>query len=390
MPRGGGQSDQRGQTRRAAAVARAIAILLVVYGHALSLFIIGRPVGASVFVQAQLISAFAMPLFFTVSGAVFRAKSARDLVSTTLMLLLIADVLHLLGWLINAALGFEGTSLRTLIGPLVRNTDHAFPVVWYLVALAFTQMLYQGLVKGTLIQKALVVALVLGAFVFAAVTGRNDWQAGALLPGMVFFAFGNWLFRRPRVAHDAARAVLSVLAFAALAVLAPLNQGCTFSLTRSCPLPWYEGPFTVWMPNGNIGNVPLFFVTALMGCLGVFWLAELLIRRGGAVEVWMTRLGGRTLDFILFNGFVLAYLQAFLFRLVPNGTPLLPAVAISLGLTVGQVILLPYTLPATRPFIKHMHELARGIVRDARARRLWAFMKTHLRRYATPTSPSAP
>jgi len=354
--------------------------MLVLYGHALMMFIVDHPAGSPVFEQAKLVCAISVPVFFMVSGMVFRVKSTRALTTTTIMLILLTVVLHIVAWVIHMAFGVEGMTWKTLIMPLIKNTGHVFPVVWFFASLAVIQLLYHALVKGGSILKGLVIAIVLGGFIYNLTTGRNDWQAGVLLPGMACFLFGAWLaLHLPQIKNQAVALALAVLALGTAIILSPLNLGCPFSVSDRCPLLWNNGQFVVWFPDGLMGNVSLFYVTAALGCLGVFWLSDLIARWDGPVTAWLSQLGTRTLDLIIFNGFVLAFVQPYLARFAPEQTPLYIAVPIAVALIGVQLALLPFALKATRPFVKSLYETASWITRYPLAKLLWKLAKPYLR-----------
>src|SRR5215213_1425302 len=83
-------------------VARGLAMLLVVYGHALEIFFNGRVDGrfsTFPFETWRPIYAFHMPAFYFVSGLVsanLSGKTLRKTLVTAIALILFADITHLL------------------------------------------------------------------------------------------------------------------------------------------------------------------------------------------------------------------------------------------------------------------------------------------------------
>ncbi|MBP2232991.1 acyltransferase [Azospirillum agricola] len=340
-------------------IARAIGILCVLYGHALEMTFLGRAQEPGfAFAQWRFLYSFHMPLFFLVSGMLFRERRTRDAIANALLLLLIAAAVHALGWLGTWGLGDPGATLDSLLFPLLNGYGFYTSVVWFLVALSFVQLAHHAMARSGPAGRAAVAALLAASFVVAQMTGTYRFQMGALLPGAVFYAIGHWLARSGHAGPPAGlRSFLIPAAIAATLLLAPLNNGCLLDPVARCGIPALNGGVAVWMAFGTIGFAPAFLVTALLGSLGVLWSAQTLAQRGGGVATALSALGARTLDLLIVNGFVLQFVQPHLKRLIADGAPAWVGVAWALGLTMAQVLLLPLLGRATGPLIA----LARGI-----------------------------
>ena len=103
-------------------IAKGMAMLLVIYGHALGLFVDpgSAEVAASARVQLQFIYGFHMPLFFLLSGMVFRPRGPREAVRRSLSLLLTAYVVHLVCWMAEPLSTGEPPTLAGLLLPMLK------------------------------------------------------------------------------------------------------------------------------------------------------------------------------------------------------------------------------------------------------------------------------
>jgi fucose 4-O-acetylase-like acetyltransferase len=308
-------------------IARGIGMALVIYGHFLEPIYparpeVGRAFTDSAFVQWQVIYSFHMMLFFLVSGAVNRnlpKKAWPDVLRGSLRLLALAWVVHILGAIVAISLGFAPEATTSLwngavavADPILEGFCWSIGVLWFLTSLCFVQLLAYFLLRNV---PALAVVLV--AMVATAITVYlpNQFLLKTWLPGLSFFALGylfsQWQVRWPFWA--------CVPLFAAAIVLAPLNSGCSFSLTGPCEQ-LGSGPFGVRMFAGSYGFLPLFFLSSLAGSLGVICLSAGLARL--SVSKILAYMGRKSLDLFIINGFVATFLPSYIAQIPwPHLTP---------------------------------------------------------------------
>lgn len=350
-------------------IARGLGILLVLYGHALEMFVYARSdhaVLGPAFAQWRAIYSFHMPLFFLVSGAVNTSigrKPLAQVVAGSLSLIVLAWLTHFLGWAVQLALHPEmlhmasGKLLREMLRPAFKLTHFSTVVVWFLVALAAVRLLFAIALRH---RRAVPLVLLLAAGLWILSAGRSVTilQCQTWLPGLAFFALGYWMNQR----RSLPAGWLALPLAAVTLLLVPLNGGCSFAPFGDCPLSlrWPGFPldaFAVSMANGDYGFVPLFYATALAGSLAVLSLSSLLARAAPLGKP-LARLGRNSLDLFLVNGFVLAFLNPVLAR-VPLSALGRFDPAILVGTTVSLNFLL---LLASRPLLGMLHRATDGIV----------------------------
>ncbi|WNJ89195.1 acyltransferase family protein [Bosea sp. 685] len=306
-------------------VARGLAMVIVLYGHALEIFFLRRPDGVflhEAFVQYKVLASFVMPLFFLVSGAAaakLPAKGWRNVVKTSLYLILLAYLVHMLGLIglaADALLGGEGNLLeigRSGFEAMLKGRNFSTIVVWFLVSLALVRLIAYAVFSR--FPRAIYAVIALAALASLLVPVLpNAFLMKSWFTGLVFFALGMALagqLKRP--------AWLAVLPLAPLlAWLALANRGCVFDPVRLCPPPNLPAEAVVWMHNGETGFLPLFYAAGLLGCALALALVQLLVRftpRGGGVTPLfgvtslLAGIGRRSLDLLVINGFVLVFLQ---------------------------------------------------------------------------------
>lgn len=289
---------------------------LVIYGHFLEPVYPGRaemgqPFIESAFTQWQVIYSFHMMLFFLVSGAVNRSltkKAWPDVLRSSLRLLALAWVVHLLGVLVDFSLGNMPASpweiVTTIFVPILEGYCWSVGVLWFLTALCFVQLLAYFLLRHLS-----AITVVLGAIVATAVVvyfdAPNKYLLRTWMPGLSFFALG-YLFAQMQIRWPV---WLSILLLGALVFLAPLNNGCAYTINSACDQ-FADGPFGVRMFGGSYGFLPLFFLTSLVGAIAVVCLSAGLARfKGSAVLAYM---GKNSLDLFIINGFVATFLPSYI------------------------------------------------------------------------------
>jgi fucose 4-O-acetylase-like acetyltransferase len=342
-------------------IARGIGILLVLYGHSLEWLFLreDRVFTMSAFLQWRVLYAFHMPVFFLISGAVNRRiveKRPREVLANALGLVLLANLHHLVAAFMQLALDFRrGTPVplkfipRMLFRPVLTGSNHSMHILWFLIALAVVQvMAYVWMRFPRIPARVAVAALALASFVAGTSLAphvTNGFELKMWFPGLVFFLVGLGIAERRRWPPF----WLSLPLVLATVLLVPLNTGCNFTLARACPAAEdLHGYFAVWMAYGSYGYLPLFYLTALLGCLAVLSLARGV--RSRALEYC----GRNSLELFFVNAYLLSFVVPYLARrLQPFTSPLLYLVLFAI--TVGLHFAL---LSALRPGLNALRRLS--------------------------------
>jgi fucose 4-O-acetylase-like acetyltransferase len=309
-----------GDTPNALDVGRGIAIVCVMYGHALAPWFMnaGDHFSQAAYLQWKLGASFMMALFFFLSGIGWRED--KSLISTarqSLALVLIAllasaayDAVRLLAsWAgVLQQLGgqpIDAWSFAAGIGRMVLFGDYySFSALWFLVALGLVRMLAAFAVRMRAPLAALLTVALLAATLASTEFGwRNIYQINLIGVAFVFFLAGHLardLFHAIQRKPAAVYALLLIGGVVLLATFA-LNQGCRWDVTTQCGAAWLNNQFGVAMINGQFGNLPLFFVTAFAGIAFGSALAMLLARFGGAAGRALDAWGGNSLNLLVVN-----------------------------------------------------------------------------------------
>jgi fucose 4-O-acetylase-like acetyltransferase len=299
-------------------VARGLGILLVLYAHSLEpLFM--RDDGTftmSAFWQWRLIYSFHMPLFFALSGAtraLLEARlsptdSLRRALRDALSLVLLVVVCNLLsGFLMVWRVWRQHVNgwdflAHKMLHSTVLLCDFPLNTLWFPTALAFTLVLAALWSLRTPLARAFVVLVCCVSLWTSLPTGAtwdvtgNWFQIRQLFPALVFFLLGRALSGRYPAAW------LGALALAAGPALALLNRGCPTTPWQFCP-DIGDQYFGSWMILGRFGFMPIFFVSAFLGCIGVLGLSSRLPARGfaylGRVSLPLYLINAVAVDFVL-------------------------------------------------------------------------------------------
>lgn len=297
-------------------IARGIGMALVIYGHLLEPMYparadLGRPLLMdSAFSQWQVIYSFHMMLFFFVSGAVNRnlwKKPFADVFRSSLRLLALAWIVHLLGCGVAMALGSmpsplqsPGDAARAVLMPIAEGYCWSVGVLWFLTSLCFVQLL-AWLCLRRMPALAVTALGIVGTALVVYVEAPNQYLLRTWMPGLAFFALGAWLAAHP--------VRWPIWAFAPLllatVLLAPLNNGCAFTVNDACQQ-FGTPPFGVRMFGGGYGFLPMFFLSALVGTVAIISLSAVLarLRQSDAIAF----LGRNSLELFVINGFVATFL----------------------------------------------------------------------------------
>lgn len=325
-----GAAKWAGYQRRATAldVGRGIAILSVIYGHALAPWFMGagEHFSEAAFLQWKFGASFMMVFFFFLSGVGWREDKALSTTfrqALTLIILTIAasalfDVLRL----VTTLGGFVGALGVAPLDPVrfargiarmaVFGDVYSLTALWFLVALAVVRVvaaLARRMGNGVLL--AVGVALFVITLTATAMSWRNVYQINLL--GVAFLAFvaGHYgrdivqkLERRPMAAY-----ALLLIGGAGAALTFHLNDGCRWDVAAQCGQAWLDGRFGVSMVIGQFGNIPMFIVTAVFGVGFAMALSILLARFGGLAGSKLDAWGRNSLNLLIVNSLFLHLLN---------------------------------------------------------------------------------
>lgn len=316
-------------------VGRGVAILSVIYGHALSPWFMsaGDSFSEAAFLQWKFGASFMMVFFFFLSGVGWREDKA---LSTTtrqaLALLFIAilasaayDFVRLVAGLTGVAnlIGTQPMSISTFIDNLVRmvfvGDYYSLSSLWFLAALAWVRILATLTARiSWKVSWAAALLLTAVALTSTAFAWINVHQSCLL--GVAFLAFlaghaarGLWstLERRASAAYG-----LTLLGCIATALTFHLNDGCRWDVFGQCGLDWLGGRFGVSMFMGQFGNLAMFMLTAVTGIAFASGLSMLLARLGGWLGQRLEAWGRNSLNLLVVNTLFLHVVNVFVARLL--------------------------------------------------------------------------
>lgn len=346
-------------------VARGLAMIIVLYGHGLEVLFFERPddlVLHHAFIQFKALSTFAMPLFFLISGAGavrLACKAFSQVLRGSLFMLVLAYCVHGLGLIALAAQQAAGYGpdldlWRYGLESSLKGRNFSTTVVWFLVSLAFVRMIVFAVfslapprLNWTIIA-AIGLASLLVPFL-PHVFMLRTWFAGC-----VFFALGMALAGRFRQLAPWLGLALAPL----VALLALANRGCPYDPVAVCAQSQLGLGSVVWLHAGEVGFIPLFYVAALLGCVMAMAMARGLA--SSPLGAPLARIGKKTLDLLVINGFVLNFVQPWLKR-IPLGEPgpwIYPLVLAGvLALHLALLRLLRAPLSALQRFASRLAEM---------------------------------
>ncbi len=305
-------------------VGRGIAIISVIYGHALAPWFMGagESFSEAAFLQWKFGASFMMAFFFFLSGVGWREDKAlsttmRQALSLVLIALLASalyDVARLVATVtgLMPRLGADPMDPATFAGGVGRMTlfgdFFSLSALWFLVALGLVHALAALAVRLPKAVAAVLAALLVATTLASTELGwRNYWQINLLGVAFVFFIAGHAtrsvfhaIERRPSAAY-----ALLLIGGAVLAATFDLNQGCRWDASAVCGAPWLNDRFGVTMIHGQFGNLPLFAATSVAGVAFASALAILLARFGGVVGRRLDAWGGNSLNLLVLNSLFL-------------------------------------------------------------------------------------
>ncbi len=315
-------------TARALDVGRGLAIVLVMYGHALAPWVMDTHGWFSfeAFIQWKLGASFLMPFFFVMSGLSWREeKTLKAALREALTLILTAWMVSVVVDLVRLALTFGGLSQVFLQAPLtmvqvlknsarmlVYGDFYSVSALWFLGALALTRLLAACALRiGAVFTCGLAVVLIVAGLA-AQMTALRNYQQIYLL-GVAFSSFVAGHAARDAFATLLERPWRALLATAlGAAIVFPtfgLNQGCTFDIARRCGIPTLNNEFGVAMIYGAYGNLALFAITTVAGIVFGVGVSVLVARYGGFVAARLNSLGRSTLNLLIINALTLEFIN---------------------------------------------------------------------------------
>jgi len=334
-------------------LARGLAMLIVLYGHSLELFFLNRPdhqIGTAALVQYKVLASFVMPLFFLLSGCAattLAKKNPIGVLRTSLFLGLLAYLAHalgLLGMVLNDAISgnADWASLASYaLHSTLKGKDFSIIVVWFLVALAIVRLIVFALFRYLPLRIAWGTVALIGLTGFAVSLIPQVFSARSWAAGIVFFALGMAL--APWLRRPVPLGLLALSPF--VAALALANRGCVLDPVAACANPFAPIGPVVWLHEGMTGFLPLFYLTALLGCAVALALAEATGRvwsRWPGPVALLARIGNATLELLILNGIVLVFVQPLLKRWIPADPDPWLFVPLFLGVVGFHLVLLRY------------------------------------------------
>lgn len=363
-------------------IGRGLAIVSVIYGHALAPWVLtaGDNFNEAAFLQWKVGAAFMMPFFFFVSGLGWREeKSLNSTLRQALTLVLIALIASAAYELVRlgvtlaglaSALGGQPLSPGGFVSAVARmvliGDYYSLSPLWFIVSLAVVHVIAAIAVRLKPLSAA---ALIVGAVALSTAAIDLDWrnvyQIKPLGAALLFFMAGRYarngfhvLERNPAAAY-----ALTLLGAAIVALTFHLNEGCRWNPLAHCGLGWLDGRFGVALIHGQVGNVPLFTITAFAGVAAACGLAILLARWGGVVGKKLDAWGGNSLNLLIVNaGFLHVGNVLVDHAIVPRFAPDNPVFFIALlTLTLLANILVAHALD--RP-LRWLHRIALIVARQ--------------------------
>jgi fucose 4-O-acetylase-like acetyltransferase len=193
--------------------AKAIGILLVIYGHIVELFVNTNTEGA--FLSYKFIYSFHMPLFFFIAGFFFkaryasRAKEIQYIFYKRILPVFLFGIMALPVWIIYRILiwGYVDIPIyEELILPYLKGHPLLNQITWFLVCLFTTEVIAVFIIPKatTMYRKFVVITLSLGLGLLITANmkeyeiilgiGKNTWYFHEALVALGFYTLGYSLF----------------------------------------------------------------------------------------------------------------------------------------------------------------------------------------------------
>ncbi len=300
-------------------VGRGLAILCVLYGHALApWFMGGDPFNEAAFLQWKFGAAFMMAFFFFISGMGWREGRSldttfRQAIALVLIAWIASVALDLVRFLIGVAggaapLGYEPFGFERVLKNAARTAlygdAYSMSALWFLTALAVTRVIAALTHRLGAIAMWGGALLVLMATLAATEFGwRNYYQLHLIGVALVCFLAGHALRHQVKALTQWPWATLTLCLLAGLATASTfhLNQGCRWDMNAACGVDWLADRFGVSMMIGQFGNLVWFSVTTVTGIAFAYCLSVLVARYGARVGEQLAIWGRASIDLLIAN-----------------------------------------------------------------------------------------
>lgn len=311
---------KRAEDTNALDVGRGLAILAVIYGHALSPWFMdaGPNFSEAAFLQWKFGASFMMAFFFFVSGFAWRSnRSLTAALQQSLSLLVLAWLINVGFDVLRVALTFAGAAatlgvpaldvvgfLRGAARLALLADSYSLGPMWFLATLGIARITAAVAVRFgrdvTIIVTAALIALTLIADQFY---WRNIFQIQLLGVAFAFFIAGYALRNLWQRTQLASLTVMTLLALTGAMTFATygLNQGCHWDWADTCGVAWLNNRFGVAMVIGQFGNWAMFALTAFIGVCFASCISLMLARHGAVVGTSLARLGRMSMDLLIVN-----------------------------------------------------------------------------------------
>ena len=361
---------------------RGLAIVSVIYGHALAPWVLtaGDNFNDAAFLQWKFGAAFMMPFFFFLSGLGWRdeksfSNTARQAL-TLVLIALIASAAYEFARLAVSVGGFAsalggqpltpGGFFAAVARMILIGDYYSLSPLWFIVALAVVRIVAAIAARLKPVSAAALVVLAMIVSTAAIdLDWRNFYQIKPLGAALLFFLAGRFarngfhaFERKPAAAY-----ALTLIGGVVVTLTFHLNDGCRWNPFAHCGIHWLDDRFGVAMIHGQVGNIPLFALTAAAGIAFACGLAFLLARFGGLVGKKLDAWGGNSLNLLIVNAGFLHIGNVFVDHwVVPRFEPDNPAFFIALfALTLTANILAAHALD--RP-LRWLHRIALTVARQ--------------------------
>lgn len=288
-------------------VARGIGIILVIYGHTL---------GSSG--HRYLIYSFHMPLFFFLSGLVFRSREGesykqslvKDIKRIMIPYFIFAFASLILWFIILPPEGQNLNSIfKQLIGIIYGNASHGYlainTVLWFLPCLFITKQIFWFLSKlpRNILALSLILFSIIGyisSLYFSNL--RFPYGFETALTGIVFFGMGYlWNYLPEKVNINIDKYIIFLCSI------------FVFTTVYFADLNFQIYGLQVDMRLNRLNNYFYFYIAAISGILTTIFLSKI-IDKNKVLEY----LGRNTMPLFIWHYFVFIYLNKLFFMLNPT------------------------------------------------------------------------
>ena len=334
------QSYKKANRNKVLDIAKGIGILLVVYFHAIQIGMMPANLHDADatridFSLWRFVYSFHMPFFFLASGITYKRHETEYVLKDSLRLFFIAQASGAIGLVIKYFLlspeVFTFTLEKDFFQPFILNYNFSIIVTWFLVALAIIRIAYHFFETGGIKHRISILYLLLGGFVISKLFSAYPYEAGAILPGFLFFMIGHKLsvcFLSDRNLSKFSASAGFILTLILTYFVDSLNHGCLFSFRDHCDN--FKGGFAVLMIYGSTGFIPLFLIAAISGSISLILLANTIKITSNRLSNGLSFLGTFSLEILIINGFFLKIFEPYLKKLM-NFETLSPELSLAAG-----------------------------------------------------------